>query len=76
MYRKEKKYFPSKLSKKSSGHAKSRWEIIVAKVFAKKYYLFLWKSEKTTKRLTVFQFFAFFQTDPLDSENAPSTILP
>ena len=57
------------LSKKFSGHAKSRWEIIIAKVFAKKYYIFLWKSEKTTKRLMVFRIFAFFQTDPLDSEN-------
>ena len=59
MYRKEKKFSRQNLSRKKSGHAKSRWEIVVAKVFAKKYYLFLWKSEKTTKRLIVFQFFAF-----------------
>ena len=42
--------------KKSSGHAKSSCEIIGAKGFAKNYKLFLWKSEKTTKLLIVFQF--------------------
>ena len=42
--------------KKSSWHAKSSWEIIGAKGFAMNYKLFLWKSEKTTKLLIVFQF--------------------
>ena len=42
--------------KKSSGHAKSSWEIIGAKGFAKKYKFLLWKWEKTTKLLIVFQF--------------------
>ena len=42
--------------KKSSGHAKSSCEIIGAKGFAKNYKLFLWKSDKTTKLLKVFQF--------------------
>ena len=56
--RKEKneKYFPPKIIKKTSGHAKSSWEIIGAKGFAKKYKFLLWKSEKTTKLLIVFQF--------------------
>ena len=45
-----------KISKKPSGHAKSSWEIFGAKVFAKKCLLFLWKLEKTTKILFVFQF--------------------
>ena len=45
--------------KKYSGQAKSHWEIIVAKVFVKKFFWFIWKSEKNTKRLIVFQFFAF-----------------
>ena len=66
---KGKKLSRQNLSKIFSGHAKSRWEIIVAKVFAKKFYLFLWKSKKNTKRRIVFQIFAFFQTDPLDWEN-------
>ena len=56
MYRKGKKFPVKKQSKKSSGHAKSSWEIIGAKGFAMNYKLFLWKSEKTTKLLIVFQF--------------------
>ena len=56
---KKRKNFTPKIIKKFSGHAKSSWEIIVAKAFAKKYKMFLWKSEKTTKLLPVFQFLLF-----------------
>ena len=56
---KKEKNFPPKITKTFSGHAKSSWEIIVAKSFAKKYKIFLWKSEKTTKLLFVFQFLLF-----------------
>ena len=59
MYRKERIISRQNLSKECSGHAKSHWEIIVAKVFVKKFFWFIWKSEKNTKRLIVFQFFAF-----------------
>ena len=57
--KKKKTIFCQKSPKISSGHPKSSWELIGAKVFAKKHKLFLWKAEKTAKLLIVFHFLLF-----------------